>query len=71
MEAWQYSEDRMLANPPEPKKTKCFCSVCKDPLYFDEEYYELDGEIYCELCAEKWLKAQRNWVSEWMAYGEE
>ena len=71
MEAWQYLEDRMLANPPEPKETKCLCCKCKEPLYFDEAYYELDGEIYCENCAEKWLQGHKNWVSEWMAYGEE
>jgi len=70
MEEWQKSLDRYLTTPPEPKESRCKCYMCEDSLYPDEEYYELDGEIYCELCAEKWLDGQKNWVSEWMAYGE-
>lgn len=70
MESWQYAEDRMLANPPERKESKCLCAMCKEPLYPDEEYFELDEEIYCNICAEKWLELQKNWVTSWMAFGE-
>ena len=70
MEGWQYQEDEMLANPPEGRTSKCLCVACKEPLNEGEEYYELEGDIYCEICAEHWLENQKNYVSGWLAYGE-
>ena len=72
MEQWQKDLDRWLTTPPEDEmKTKCVCAWCKEELYFDDEYWELDDEILCEDCAQKWLDNHKNWVSESMAYGEE
>lgn len=68
MEKWQHDLDRYLTTPPEPEESQCICCSCKEPLYPDEEYYELDDEIYCEYCAEKWLEGHRNWVTDWMAF---
>lgn len=63
--------DDWLTTPPEDERTtKCKCCKCKEPLYLDDEYYELDEEIYCEDCAYKWLDGHKNWVCEWMAYGD-
>lgn len=70
MEQWQHSLDRYLTTPPEPKESRCKCCKCDEELYPDDEYYELDDEIYCEDCAEKWLKSKRNWVTYSMAYEE-
>lgn len=70
MEKWQRDLDRYLTTPPDDEETKCFCAWCKDPLYFDDEYYEIEGDILCEDCAQKWLDNQKNWVSEHMAYGD-
>ena len=60
--------DDWKLNPPEDiAETKCKCSFCKEPLYYDDEYWELDGEIFCEECAEEWLSEHKHWVSSSMA----
>lgn len=51
--------------------SKCVCAICKEMLYPDDEYYEIEDTIMCEGCADDWLKCQKNWVTEEMAYGEE
>ena len=51
-------------------ESKCKCKYCGESLFEDDEYYELDGEILCEDCAEEWLKGHRNWVTEGMEKGE-
>ncbi len=71
MESWQYAEDEMLANPPDRRVSKCKCYACREELQPDDEYYELDGDIYCEFCAKEWLEGHKNWVTESMAYGDE
>lgn len=63
------SYDIWKTTPPERETSKCICCACKEELYPDEEYWELDGEIYCESCADNWLSSQRSWVTEEMAYG--
>lgn len=50
--------------------SKCVCAVCKEMLYPDDEYYEIDDRIMCENCADEWLSSQKNWVTEDMAYGD-
>lgn len=52
------------------RTTKIECCICHEPLYEGDEYYELEGDIYCEVCAENWLSCQKNWVSESMARGD-
>ena len=61
--------DKWKLTVPEESSTKCHCAWCEENLYFDDEYWELDDEILCEDCAEKWLDNHKNWVSESMAYG--
>lgn len=61
--------DLWKTTPPEPKESKCICSMCKDELIPDDDYYELDDEIYCESCAKEWLEEHRSYVTEDMAYG--
>ena len=70
MEDWEYDLDRILANPPEGKESRCKCCNCGEILEVDDEYWEIDGDIFCEECAFKWLDCRKNWVSEWMAYGD-
>lgn len=64
------SYDIWKTTSPEPKESKCKCYVCKEELLPDDEYFEIEGDIYCEICAERWLEGQKNWVTEDMAYGE-
>ena len=71
MADWEYQLDQILFNPPEGKESKCKCCRCGEELYPDYEYYELDDEILCEDCAEKWLEGHKNWVTEDMAFGED
>ena len=65
---WIYSKkyDDWKTSPPEPDddESKIRCCKCDEPLYYDDEYYELDDEIFCEYCAEKWLEGHKNWVTE-------
>ena len=64
------SYDKWKTTPPDSATTKCKCAWCGEELYFDDEYWELDDEILCEDCADKWLDNHKNWVSESMAYGD-
>ena len=63
--------DEWKLNEPEyyEETTKCHCAWCHEDLFFDEEYWELDDEILCEDCAEKWLDNHKHWVSGNMANG--
>ena len=62
--------DDWKTTPPEPEESNCRCCTCRANLYEDDEYYELDDEIYCEECAFKWLDSHKNYVSEAMVKGE-
>lgn len=65
------SYDKWKTTPPDDEEeTKCRCSFCKEPLYYDDEYWLLDDEIFCEECAKEWLEEHKNWVSEGMARGD-
>ena len=69
MQSYRDYDDWKL-NPPEDAETKCKCSFCSEPLYCDDEYWELDGEIFCEECATAWLEEHKHWVSAGMANGD-
>ena len=69
VEGWQKDLDRYLTTPPD-EFTHCHCAWCKEDLFEDDEYWELDDEILCENCAEKWLDEHKNWVSGSMANGD-
>ena len=32
------------------------CCWCEADIYDGDVYYEIDGEIYCENCANEWLR---------------
>lgn len=70
MENWELSLDKFLTNPPEQRKSRFRCCDCREELHPDDEYYELDEDIYCSYCAEKWFDRQRKLVSEEQAYGD-
>ena len=70
VEDWQKNLDRWLTTPPDDVESKCKCSECGEQLFPDDEYYFLDGSVYCPGCAEEWLDQQKNTVSENMAYGD-
>lgn len=61
--------DKWKTTPPDEPESKCKCCKCGEFLFEDDEYWELDDEIYCEDCAEDWLAGHKNWVSESMANG--
>ena len=62
--------DVWKTTPPEPKESKCKCYLCKNELYPDEFYYNIEGGIYCEECASAWLEEQKVIISEDMCYEE-
>ena len=63
--------DRWLtSSPDEDDTTACKCCSCGEPLYYDDEYWELDDQIYCEDCAQEWLDGHKNWVSARMVRGD-
>lgn len=68
--SWETSYDAWKTTPPDDDDTKCECAWCHEKLYYDDEYWELDDEILCEDCAQKWLDNHKNWVSGSMARGE-
>jgi formylmethanofuran dehydrogenase subunit E len=43
--AWTKEERR--------EKPRFECILCDSPIYKDDIYYELDGEIFCRHCIEK------------------
>ena len=61
--------DDWKTTPPEPEGSKCRCKACGEELFEDDEYFELDDEIYCENCAEEWLEGHKNYVSADMVRG--
>lgn len=67
---WEDYYDKWKTTPPDDGETACKCSFCGEPLYYDDEYWELDDEIFCEDCAEKWLDEHKHWVSAGMARGD-
>lgn len=51
--------------------SNCFCSECKEPLYPEDDYFDLDGQMLCENCAKEWLSLHKGTVTEEQAYGGE
>ena len=69
MENWELALDRWLTNPDEPKDSCCKCCECKQPLYYGEVCYDIDGDTFCETCAQEWLNCRKVYVDEDMQYG--
>lgn len=70
MDDWERKYDEWKTTPPERPESQCKCKYCGEELFEDEEYWELDGEILCERCADEWLEGHKNWVTEHMVRGE-
>ena len=68
---WEHALDVYLTNPPEPKESQCKCSYCGDELLEGDDFYDIEGDIYCERCGEAWLERQKFKVTREMAIGEE
>ena len=64
------SYDLWKTTPPDEPETECKCKYCGEDLFEDDVYYELDGDICCEECAQEWLEGHKNWVTAGMAHGE-
>lgn len=35
------------------EEPKCICEKCGEPIYTDDIYYDVCGEIYCEYCMDE------------------
>jgi hypothetical protein len=62
--------DAWKTSPPDNWDTKCKCSQCGVELFEDENYWDLDDEVYCEECAKDWLSDHCLTVTHEMARGE-
>jgi len=67
---WEHALDVYLTTPPEEPESQCKCCICKEELFEGDDYYDIEGDIYCEDCAEGWLEAQKFKVREDMVNGE-
>lgn len=65
MENWQYELDEILNNPPcddeEVEPVECGCG---NTLYVGDEYYEIDGQIWCPECIDDFLSDHKKAVGE-------
>lgn len=49
--SWEHELDHYLTNPPEDdEKPVCRCCDCDTEIYEGDDYYEIDGNAYCETC---------------------
>ena len=64
------SYDLWKTTPPDEPESKCICCVCKDWFFPEDDYYNIEGDIYCHECAIEWLEQFKSQVTEEMAYGE-
>lgn len=65
MENWQYNYDKTVMTPPEPKASDLRCCDCGENLQYNEFYYDICGDIYCERCAEEWFEQCRHEVNDY------
>lgn len=50
-QGWEHALDHYLTTPPEDdEKPVCRCCDCDTEIYEDDDYYEIDGNAYCESC---------------------
>lgn len=55
--SWEQALDRYLTTPPECNEKPMYeCCVCGSEIYEGDEYYEINGDIYCEECIESEFK---------------
>lgn len=67
---WEHALDVYLTTPPEEPESQCKCCVCGEELYPEDTYYDFEGDIYCENCAEWWINRHKFAVREDMCYPE-
>lgn len=58
------SYDTWKTTPPEyDEEVFCECCECKGEIYVGDAYYEIDGECFCEYCAEQWFSDHKKVAS--------
>lgn len=62
-DAWKTSE-------PERRGCNFKCDRCKDEFQAGDEYYELDGQRLCKVCAHIWVDEQRQIATYEECYGD-
>lgn len=46
---YSYPHLSQCPNAPEPPIV-CECSCCGEPIYGGDEYYDINGDVWCEEC---------------------
>lgn len=64
MDSWEAKYDDWKTAAPEPQISKIECAICKSHLYCGDTCYEIEGDYYCEDCAQEWLEEQRFIIDE-------
>ncbi len=53
-------DDMEYFEPPTPTKPPLICDECECGLYSGDEYYDIDGKIFCSGC----ILDCKNWVDD-------
>jgi hypothetical protein len=69
VEDWQWSLDKMLANPPDDPDSHFKCDQCGEVFLPGDRFYQLEGENLCYRCASSWLDDQSEYATEDKCYG--
>lgn len=64
--------DRYLTTPPEDyeQESNLKCCECGNDIYPGEEYYDFDGDIFCEDHAKEWLEEHKKYAEYEDCYGD-
>lgn len=57
------SYDKWRTTPDEPE-SNFKCDRCKQDIFPDEPYYEVEGDNLCPDCAKDWLEEQKCYAKE-------
>lgn len=55
----------------ECRTSKLKCCECMESIYPDEDYYDINGDLYCELHAKEWLDSHKKTASYEECYENE
>lgn len=72
MRNWLESKayDDWKTSPPDPIESEFKCTCCGESLFPGDPYWDIEGEHYCEDCANEWFNDQKVTVTEEQCYGE-